>query len=348
MKKTVLAVALSFSMLSTILAEESKLMGFADHSTELIPVTLDNFVRAASDNEIAKYLDLIGGINQFVHYDAPVSIGEQVTIRSNRDVLMSVAVINISEGARLSMPDDEGRYRSAMVVNQEQYVNNVLHDGGAYELTMDEFETEFVLVFVRHAVNAEDPADVAAASMLQHQLKISDASDELPVLPNYNVTQLEGLYKAAAPLAPYLPDSSRVFGKRDEVDPLRFFVGAALGWGGLPESESMYEVVAPQLPVGEYKIEVPPNAPVEAFWSVAMYDEQGFYVKNDLNAYTVNSNSGVYNADGSMTVHLGGCEDGRVNCLPLPEGWNYIVRMYQPQEAIRSGDWKFPSFETIN
>jgi hypothetical protein len=34
--------------------------------------------------------------------------------------------------------------------------------------------------------------------------------------------------------------------------------------------------------------------------------------------------------DGSVTVHFGGCGDGRPNCLPVMDGWNYLVRLYRP------------------
>ena len=49
-----------------------------------------------------------------------------------------------------------------------------------------------------------------------------------------------------------------------------------------------------------------------------------------------------------MTVHLGGCEDGRMNCLPIMEGWNYTVRLYQPAPEILDGSWVFPGATPIN
>ena len=75
-----------------------------------------------------------------------------------------------------------------------------------------------------------------------------------------------------------------------------------------------------RLPVGKYKVEVPADVPVGAFWSISLYNADGYYDPNDRNAYTVNSITGKRNADGSMTVHLGGCEDDWVNCLPIMPG----------------------------
>jgi hypothetical protein len=39
--------------------------------------------------------------------------------------------------------------------------------------------------------------------------------------------------------------------------------------------------------------------------------------------------------------------DGRVNCLPITEGWNYIVRMYQPRAEILEGKYVFPNPEPV-
>jgi len=40
--------------------------------------------------------------------------------------------------------------------------------------------------------------------------------------------------------------------------------------------------------------------------------------------------------------NLGGCDDGRLNCIPITEGRNYIARMYEPGLEILSGGWVFP------
>lgn len=128
---------------------------------------------------------------------------------------------------------------------------------------------------------------------------------------------------------------------------MRHFLGTAGGWGGLPEQEAFYANVDPNLPVDEYVIEVPPEVPVGAFWSISLYKAQGFFEPNELNAYSINSVTSARNEDGSVTVHLGGCEDGRLNCLPIMEGWNYTVRMYRPGAVILDGSWSFPEAKPV-
>lgn len=101
------------------------------------------------------------------------------------------------------------------------------------------------------------------------------------------------------------------------------------------------------LPVGEHQLTVK-DVPVDAFWSINMYNKDGFWEPNDLDKYNINSVTATPNEDGSVTVYFGGCADGRPNCLPITEGWNYIVRFYQPHPEVLDGSWVFPSVETIS
>ena len=138
----------------------------------------------------------------------------------------------------------------------------------------------------------------------------------------------------------------KMFGKKEEVDPLRFLIGSAFGWGGLPVEEAYYVSVSPELPVGEYQITAK-DVPVDAFWSISVYNKDGYFEENDLGVYSVNNISGEPNEDGSFTVNLGGCGDKRVNCIPLTKGWNYTIRLYEPRAEILDGSWTFPSAQPV-
>lgn len=316
--------------------------------TQSVPVNIDNFVRAATDIELDKYVALGGGVNAFFHFLEPTDVNTQPTIRMNRDTLYSTVVIDISDGATLTLPEPGDRYMTTMIVNQDHYINEVFSGGGAFTLDMETFDTPYVVAFVRILVDASDPEDVAAVNALQAQMTLEAASDEPFVPPNYDEENFEALLQTILAFAPFTPDSRRMFGPRDHVDGVRHLIGTAGGWGGLPEDEALYLGVEPGLPIGEYKIDVPADVPVDAFWSVSAYNAAGFFEPNALGAYNVNSVSGERNDDGSMTVHFGGCEDGRVNCMPIVEGWNYTVRLYQPSSEILDGAWEFPTAKAVN
>jgi hypothetical protein len=81
--------------------------------------------------------------------------------------------------------------------------------------------------------------------------------------------------------------------------------------------------------------------------TISVYNAAGNFEANDRNAYSVNDITGTRDADGAITVHVGGCRDDRPNCLPIMDGWNDAVRMYRPRPEILDGTWTFPAAEPI-
>jgi hypothetical protein len=88
------------------------------------------------------------------------------------------------------------------------------------------------------------------------------------------------------------------------------------------------------------------DVPVDGFWSVSVYNKNGYFQKNARNAYTVNNVTAKPNADGSVTIQFGG-DESAPNCIPIMPGWNYLVRMYRPRNEILDGTWKFPEAHPV-
>jgi hypothetical protein len=83
--------------------------------------------------------------------------------------------------------------------------------------------------------------------------------------------------------------------------------------------------------------------PVDAFWSITVYDAKGMLQKNDLNTYNVNSTTAVKNNERSI------CCDGKLpNCVPIMPGWNYIVRLHRPRADILDRSWTFPEAQPMS
>ena len=125
-------------------------------------------------------------------------------------------------------------------------------------------------------------------------------------------------------------------------------IGTAGGWGGNPEKDATYLNVTPSNNDGTtaYKLVVK-DVPVDAFWSISVYNAKGYFEPNKENAYSLNNITAQKDGDGSVTVQFGGPKDGAPNYLPITPGWNYTVRLYRPRNEILEGQWKFPEAQSV-
>jgi hypothetical protein len=87
--------------------------------------------------------------------------------------------------------------------------------------------------------------------------------------------------------------------------------------------------------------------PVNAFWSVTLYDSDGFQVGNSLNRFAVSSWMPFkYNGDGSLDLYFQNESPGKdkeANWLPAPKGpFNLLLRMYAPKSEALIGKWNPP------
>jgi hypothetical protein len=88
--------------------------------------------------------------------------------------------------------------------------------------------------------------------------------------------------------------------------------------------------------------------PVDAFWSVSVYNAAGYCEKNQYDVYALNNITAKKDPDGAVTIQFGGCDGKIPNCLPTMPGWNYTVRLYRPRAEILTGKWKFPELQAVS
>lgn len=307
-----------------------------------IHVNVDNFVRAETDRMFADIQRDAGGVNIFKHNREPASIDGQTVIRLNRDTLYSFAIVDLTEGASLVLPEAGDRYLSVMVLDQDHFVRAVLHDPGTYELAELAPGADYVLAAARTLVDPEDPDDIAAVAQLQDALLLDARAARPFERADFDAASLDATRGALLTLAAGLRGFDRTFGGEGDVDQVRHLIGTAAGWGGLPMSEASYVGVDPQQPVGFYDLTMR-DVPVDAFWSVSVYNAQGFFEPNPENRYSVNSVTGERDEDGSITVRFTPPGEATLpNSIPLPEGWNYLLRLYRPRPEFLDGSWQTP------
>ena len=87
--------------------------------------------------------------------------------------------------------------------------------------------------------------------------------------------------------------------------------------------------------------------PVEAFWSITLYDVEGYQVANPLNRFAVSSWMRFkYNPDGSLDLYFQNASPGSdkgANWLPAPTGpFTLTMRLYAPKNEALTGKWNPP------
>lgn len=311
-------------------------------------VTISNLVRAGSDTMIRANLatyDL--EVGEMMHERTLIPAdGPQPIIRANQDTLYSGVVLDLSEPATVTLPESDGRFQSMLVVSQDHY-SFAEAQPGSYELTSENVGTRFAYVLFRTFVDASNPDDLAAAHAAQDGITVTGGGPGPFEAPDWDLERLAEARKAVSDLASAIGfDARRAFGRRDEVDPVDHLVGAMAGWAGQPASTATASVDSVEQNDGETPFAVTvKDVPVDAFWSITVYNADGYLEPNALGRNSYNNTSATPNDDGSYTLHFGGCSDGRINCIPITPGWNYAIRLYEPQESILDGSWTFPALE---
>jgi hypothetical protein len=98
------------------------------------------------------------------------------------------------------------------------------------------------------------------------------------------------------------------------------------------------------------KDEIPP---VDAFWSLTMYDAEGFQVANRLNRFAIGDRDALeFNADGSLDLyvqHESPGPDRESNWLPAPESGvlGLTMRLYAPKLQALDGRWNPPAIRRV-
>jgi len=295
----------------------------------LIPVTLENYKVAETDVTCGGIIKL-GGANKLAHLPVTAfDLSNQTVVRMNQDTIYSAAVVDVSKGATITLPETDGRYLSVMIVQNDHYVNDVFIGAGTYEIKSDT-DSDFVQVNVRTGINLTDPADAEKVVALQQAIKLDVKGDKVFKQPNYDMDQLVKLRVKLANEALALDSQNNMQGARGTVDEHLHLLGTAAGWGLLPDANARYIAYVPEDGTGtgyQATYQVPPfNEP--GFFSITMYDAEGWMFNEKA---ILNKNNITFNEDGSFDVTFGECGDDAKNNLPITKGWNFVMRVYEPK-----------------
>ena len=317
-------------------------------SDTVVPVTKENYSEAETQTVFAKYIADVatatctGGLGTILNLQKAADPKDRTVIRINFDTLYSWLILDLTTPATFTLPQTNGRYQSAMVVNGQGYVY-VEKDPGDYTLTEDEVGSRYALVAFRTGVNIQDPEDVAQAQALQAKLSVSQAKTGEYIQPNqWDLEQMMALRAA------YNEErnekgvkSEDLFGRKGEITPEQNNMGVAVGIGGLPKEGAVYLFYTPTSSDPQsLTLKDVPNGD-NAFWSLTVYDKDGF-PSGDL--FNLNSAFAKTNEAGDVVINLGGDTD-QENYLGIYPGWNATFRIYNPKPAYFDGSWNRPELE---
>ncbi len=322
--------------------------GPAAPASGLLPVTADNFIRAETD----RYLESIArgrAFGRFLHHRDFPPVDRISVVRVNRDTLYSVAVFDLDAGpVVVTLPDPGERYLSLTWVNQDHFADASCRPG-PHTFSREQVGTRYVVLGVRVLVDPARPGDRQRANALQDAIEVRQPEGGRIEFPAWDKAGLDRIRAALLVLGEGLPDSRGMFGARGEVDPVRHLIGTALAWGGLPEREALYLNVTPSRNDGvtPHRLRVK-EVPVDAFWSVTVYDEAGGFRPHPSGVYSINSLTASREADGSVDILFDAGDAVAPNRLPIMAGWNYMVRLYRPRPEVLEGRWEFPRAEPLS
>ena len=302
---------------------------------------------------------------------ALLKAGEDTVVRSNNDTLYKMAWVYLGEGPvvlRSASPSDERFSSFQLQDDRNANYRNIIHPAGEYTLyhgetpaalTGEAVEVPSPLsaVIVRIEVrDANDPADLADALAVFDGITIEGpVIEHLPVVDVLNAfdeqVEQEALRRMEQTMRT-VPYRDMVVapgqGPGKDVPFLNHATGTKEGWGGPATSHSSYEAMYTDDAgetldgsQGEY-ILVTEEPPVNAFWSVTVYDTAtGRFHPNERDRYHINHTTAVKDDRGTVTFHFkASCGDADQNCLEVPAGpFDVAARYYLPEPEIMSGEW---------
>ena len=302
-----------------------------------VEVTNASYPTVETSHQMLKNQDIVG-VNKFLHKRQLTPTDQQPVVRMNRDTYYSFAVIDVSKGATITMPDTpKGKYISVQPGTEDHRIQPMFYGSGTFELSTHTGSHLYVVV------RLDATFTEAEAAQIQDKIIIKANSDKPFKAEPVNQESFKAVENA---LKAKMLDISKRDGKdalvgmftspTDESDKLftqeKYEVGAAVGWGGAQIIDNIYEIS------GNYPADVCHKATFQdpknkAFWSITVYNKSGFMF-NDL--ANLSSNTATPNADGTYTVSFGCGESTPNNIETVNKSgvFNLGIRHYQPSKFI--------------
>jgi hypothetical protein len=352
MKKIVFIIAICGLLSSTSVAAEN-------YSKQEI----EDFIQTEVAHTIKYVVERVGW-NHFLHVPNVTQHEDKFVVRPNSDTLYSMSMLNVKDGYVVIQLPKSDRYMSMMVYEFDHYLadNGVINNEQRPIVIVKKGNPIPDIKNARIVTVEQELASVLIRTLLLGQKDLPQARE----LQQSATMEKVGIDNGKEPLTPALTpeklnEMRQFFRNRtgevswdvmyvtrsQPIEIINRAQGVYEGMGALPSSEAKYvsifnDAAGNTLNSGvKYALSVPADIPVKHFWSITVYDDNGLLIPNTGRVYGANSKISTPNADGSVTVNFGGCENGGLNCVPVGDGsWNMTWRYYGPEGAIAENSWK--------
>lgn len=323
---------------------------FKKETSTTAVISADNYAFAETEIILGDYVQKISkatcsdGMGVFMHFRKAMDPTDKTILRPNFDTLYSSAVVDLSSPVSITLPSSD-RLQILEVVSGEHWIPLVSSNPGVYEITEEMVGSRFAFIIIRTQVNMQDPVDIKRVGVIQDEIKIRQENrGEFVQTKNWDRSQMLAMRtnyqkeKEAKRI-----NSEEIFGKKGEISPEMRNIGVAFGWGALTKKGAVYPSISiPES--GEDLTLTLKDVPMSdnAFWSVTIYDENGFAQGKN---YNINSSFAKQDKKGNYVLNFGK-DSSRENFLEIYPGSNATLRIYSPQEPYFDGSWEVPEIQS--
>lgn len=348
MNKLVLATAFSLSIVAaSVMAGNMVSTTDQFFSKNGIVTTEQNYPTFETSRQLIKNQDL-AGVNKFLHKRKLTPTDQQPVVRMNRDTYYSFAVIDVSKGAYVTMPEiPKGKYMSIQGVTEDHRIQEMQYGAGKYNLTTHTGKHIYLVIRLdatfteAEAKEIQDKMLITAKSNTKFEAEQVD-QESFHVVENALKAQMPALVKSEGAEALYGMFTDPRDSSKELYTKQKYGVGAAIGWGGAQLKDNVYEVSGnyPMDKCHQATFEDPKN---QAFWSITVYNKKGFMFNDHAN---LSSNTAKVNKDGSYTISFG-CGSDAINNIETKNDtglFNLGIRHYIPSDRVRNDGYRILPF----
>ncbi len=194
-----------------------------------------------------------------------------------------------------------------MAVDEGHFINRVLHDPGTYELTADQLGSPYVVLAGTHAGRPARPRRPGGRDRSAGPARPGGPSHRPFVPPEYDAASLKRTREALLSLASDLTSFESSFGRREDVDPVHHLDRRGGGMGRTARRGGHLRRGLAGPAGRRVRAQRRPDVPVDGFWSISVYNAEGYFEPNEREASTASTTSPPStNDDGSVDGPLRG------------------------------------------